>query len=70
MFNVASQLADRLVTTRVRGLAFDVTGRVARQLLDLCNEPIMTHPDGMQIKIFPPRNLPSRRLLKEMVGEF
>ena len=30
----------------------DVTGRVARTLLDLCKEPdAMTHPDGMQIKI-------------------
>lgn len=55
MFNVASQLADRLTKTtqKVGDLAFlDVTGRVARQLLDLCNEPdAMTHPDGMQIKI-------------------
>ena len=55
MFNVASQLADRLTKTtqKVSDLAFlDVTGRVARQLLDLCNEPdAMTHPDGMQIKI-------------------
>ena len=34
-------------------LAFlDVTGRVARTLLDLSQEPdAMTHPDGMQIKI-------------------
>ena len=31
---------------------FDVTGRVARTLLDLCKQPdAMTHPDGMQIKI-------------------
>ena len=39
--------------SKVSDLAFlDVTGRVARQLLDLCNEPdAMTHPDGMQIKI-------------------
>ncbi|MGK0338410.1 MAG: CRP/FNR family cyclic AMP-dependent transcriptional regulator, partial [Candidatus Azotimanducaceae bacterium] len=55
MFNVASQLADRLTKTtqKVSDLAFlDVTGRVARQLLDLCTEPdAMTHPDGMQIKI-------------------
>jgi CRP/FNR family cyclic AMP-dependent transcriptional regulator len=30
----------------------DVTGRVARALLDLSTEPdAMTHPDGMQIKI-------------------
>ena len=34
-------------------LAFlDVTGRVARTLLDLCKEPdAMTHPDGIQVKI-------------------
>jgi CRP/FNR family cyclic AMP-dependent transcriptional regulator len=34
-------------------LAFlDVTGRVARTLLELTREPdAMTHPDGMQIKI-------------------
>jgi CRP/FNR family cyclic AMP-dependent transcriptional regulator len=34
-------------------LAFlDVTGRVARTLLDLCKDPdAITHPDGMQIKI-------------------
>ncbi len=55
MFNVASQLADRLTKTtqKVSDLAFlDVTGRVARTLLDLCKQPdAMTHPDGMQIKI-------------------
>ncbi len=34
-------------------LAFlDVTGRIARTLLELCDEPdAMTHPDGMQIRI-------------------
>ena len=34
-------------------LAFlDVTGRVARTLLELTKQPdAMTHPDGMQIKI-------------------
>ena len=34
-------------------LAFtDVSGRVARALLDLCEQPdAMTHPDGMQIRI-------------------
>lgn len=55
LFEVASQLADRLgkTTQKVGSLAFlDVTGRVARTLLDLCEEPdAMTHPDGMQIKI-------------------
>jgi len=49
------QLANRLrdTTRKVGDLAFlDVTGRVARTLLDLCTEPdAMTHPDGMQIKI-------------------
>jgi CRP/FNR family cyclic AMP-dependent transcriptional regulator len=30
----------------------DVTGRVARTLLDLTKQPdAMTHPDGMQIRI-------------------
>ncbi|WP_366139489.1 cAMP-activated global transcriptional regulator CRP [uncultured Endozoicomonas sp.] len=52
---LSSQLAARLKdTTRKMGdLAFlDVTGRVARTLLDLCKQPdAMTHPDGMQIKI-------------------
>ena len=55
LYNVASQLAERLTKTtqKVSDLAFlDVTGRVARCLLDLSGEPdAMTHPDGMQIKI-------------------
>jgi len=55
LFALASQLADSLTKTtqKVSDLAFlDVTGRVARTLLELCNEPdAMTHPDGMQIKI-------------------
>lgn len=55
LFALASQLVDRLnkTTQKVSDLAFlDVTGRVARTLLELCNEPdAMTHPDGMQIKI-------------------
>ena len=55
IYNVASQLADRLNKTnrKVSDLAFvDVTGRVARTLLDLSKEPdAMTHPDGMQIKV-------------------
>jgi len=43
----------RNTTRKVGDLAFmDVTGRVARTLLDLCKEPdAMTHPDGMQIKV-------------------
>lgn len=55
VFAMASQMAARLrVTSRkVSDLAFmDVSGRVARTLLDLCQQPdAMTHPDGMQIRI-------------------
>lgn len=55
LFALGTQMAKRLrnTTRKVGDLAFlDVTGRVARTLLDLCNEPdAMTHPDGMQIKI-------------------
>ncbi len=55
LFEISHQIAKRLqITTRkVSDLAFlDVTGRVARTLLDLCKEPdAMTHPDGMQIRI-------------------
>ncbi|MFT5577431.1 MAG: CRP/FNR family cyclic AMP-dependent transcriptional regulator [Paraglaciecola psychrophila] len=52
---VSTQMAAslRATTRKVGDLAFlDVTGRVARTLLDLCKQPdAMTHPDGMQIKI-------------------
>ncbi len=55
LFELGVQMARRLraTTRKVGDLAFlDVTGRVARTLLDLCKEPdAMTHPDGMQIKI-------------------
>lgn len=55
LFAMASQMALRLRQTsrKVSDLAFmDVTGRVARTLLDLCKQPdAMTHPDGMQIRI-------------------
>jgi CRP/FNR family cyclic AMP-dependent transcriptional regulator len=55
LFAMASQMAARLRSTsrKVSDLAFmDVTGRVARTLLDLCKQPdAMTHPDGMQIRI-------------------
>lgn len=55
MFALLSQLAIRLRDTsrKVGDLAFtDVAGRVARALLDLCEQPdAMTHPDGMQIRI-------------------
>ena len=55
LFELAKQMSKRLqdTTQKVGDLAFlDVTGRVARTLLDLCKQPdAMTHPDGMQIKI-------------------
>lgn len=55
LYAICSQMSRRLrdTTRKVSDLAFlDVTGRVARTLLDLCKQPdAMTHPDGMQIKI-------------------
>jgi CRP/FNR family cyclic AMP-dependent transcriptional regulator len=55
LFALAAQMATRLRQTsrKVSDLAFlDVTGRVARTLLELCKQPdAMTHPDGMQIRI-------------------
>jgi len=55
LFALLAQLALRLRDTsrKVGDLAFtDVAGRVARALLDLCQQPdAMTHPDGMQIRI-------------------
>ena len=55
IFLIAGQLAGRLrrMNLKIGSLAFvDVTGRVARALLDLCREPdAMTHPDGMQIRV-------------------
>ncbi len=55
IYLLGCQMADRLrnTTRKVGDLAFlDVTGRVARTLLDLCKQPdAMTHPEGMQIKI-------------------
>ena len=55
IFAISKQIAQRLrdTTRQISDLAFlDVTGRVARTLLDLCKEPgAMTHPDDMQIKI-------------------
>lgn len=52
---LGAQVSRRLLqTSRKAGhLAFlDVTGRIARTLMDLCKEPdAMTHPDGMQIRI-------------------
>jgi len=55
VFELAGQMATRLRKTsrKVGDLAFmDVTGRIARTLLELCKEPdAMTHPDGMQIRV-------------------
>ena len=55
LYAVGRQMADRLnhTTQKVSDLAFlDVTGRVARTLLELSRQPdAMTHPEGMQIKI-------------------
>ena len=55
VFEVARQMANRLVRTtqKVSDLAFlDVTGRVARTLMELSKQPdAVTHPQGMQIKI-------------------
>ena len=55
LYELAGQMANRLRKTsrKVGDLAFmDVTGRIARTLLDLSKEPdALTHPDGMQIKI-------------------
>lgn len=55
VLKIGKQMANRLrdTTGKVGSLAFlDVTGRVARTLLELTREPdAMTHPDGMQIKI-------------------
>ncbi|GAB6067899.1 cAMP-activated global transcriptional regulator CRP [Methylothermus subterraneus] len=52
---LGQQVSKRLLqTSRKAGhLAFlDVTGRIARTLMDLCKEPdAMTHPEGMQIRI-------------------
>jgi len=52
---LGQQVSRRLLHTsrKVGHLAFlDVTGRIARALIDLCQEPdAMTHPDGMQIRV-------------------
>lgn len=62
---VGLQLSQRLLKTsrRVTRLAYmDVSGRIARTLLDLCEEPeAMSHPKGTQIHI-------SRQELGRIVG--
>ena len=65
LFSIGSQLTSRLMHTsrKVSRLAFmDVTGRVARTLIDLCSEPdAMSHPQGTQIRI-------SRQEISRIVG--
>lgn len=65
LFLIGKQLATRLLMTsrNFRDLAFmDTEGRIARTLLDLCQEPdAVTHPKGMQIKI-------TRQELSRLVG--
>ncbi len=55
LFALGRQLTRRLLEAdrKAGHLAFlDVAGRIARTLLDLCQQPdAMTHPDGMQIRI-------------------
>jgi CRP/FNR family transcriptional regulator, cyclic AMP receptor protein len=65
LFAIGSQLTSRLMHTsrKVSRLAFmDVTSRVAKTIVDLCQEPdAMTHPNGTQIRI-------SRQEISRIVG--
>jgi CRP/FNR family cyclic AMP-dependent transcriptional regulator len=65
LFAIGAQLTSRLLHTnrKVSRLAFmDVTSRVARTLLDLCQEPdSLSHPLGTQIRI-------SRQEISRIVG--
>lgn len=65
LFALGVQLSKRLLHTsrKVSRLAFmDVTGRIARTLLDLCAEPdAKDHPDGKQLRI-------SRKEISRIVG--
>lgn len=62
---MTTQIARRLRNTnrKLGDLAFmDVYGRVARTLLDLCEQPdAATHPDGMQVRV-------TRQELARLVG--
>jgi CRP/FNR family cyclic AMP-dependent transcriptional regulator len=65
MYAIGAQLALRLLKTsrRVSRLSYmDVSGRIARTLMDMCKEPdAMSHPEGTQIRI-------SRQELGRIVG--
>lgn len=65
LFAISAQLTRRLLQTsrKVSRLAFmDVTSRVSRTLLDLCQEPdALSHPQGTQIRI-------SRQEISRIVG--
>lgn len=65
LFAIGQQLSNRLLQSnrKVSRLAFmDVTNRVAKTLIDLCEEPdAMSHPDGTQIRI-------SRQEISRIVG--
>ncbi|MFZ2288789.1 MAG: cAMP-activated global transcriptional regulator CRP [Halopseudomonas yangmingensis] len=65
IYALCRQMTERLrnTTRKVSDLAFlDVTGRVARALLELSRQPdAMTHPDGMVVKI-------TRQEIARMVG--
>jgi CRP/FNR family transcriptional regulator, cyclic AMP receptor protein len=65
LYAIGAQISKRLLDTsrKASRLAFlDVTGRISRTLLDLCQEhDAMSHPQGTQIKV-------SRQELARIVG--
>jgi CRP/FNR family transcriptional regulator, cyclic AMP receptor protein len=65
LYAIGAQLSKRLLDTsrKASRLAFlDVTGRITRTLMDLCEEPdAMSHPQGTQIRI-------SRQEIARIVG--
>lgn len=65
IYAIGLHLSQRLIHTsrKVKRLTFfDVTGRIARTLMDLCEEPdAIDHPKGKQIKI-------SRQEISRIVG--
>lgn len=65
LYAIGAQLSKRLLDTsrKASRLAFhDVTGRIARTLLDLCQEPdALSHPQGTQIRV-------SRQEIARIVG--